>query len=249
MVTQIANVWEEAKVISVKRGNRLYPVAELEPGVKFFVLMLEKLGGCPLFSCEGHPYGFYIVCKNLPSHVVSEIALLGEFVVETCALLDGSLATRLSLEHNELSCLRAGVEWTEAFKEEVLINLARQWCEEFGPIEKKDDSVAKTFSVELPYLENKTVNISVDEIVDLDLHARTRLGISEDTRMSSIEIINQANFEEVFVLDDWEVDLVNWPFRRKTTKAENSDSIDDPALMFTHEELLDWLENWEAQQK
>jgi hypothetical protein len=35
---------------------------ELEPGVKFFVLMLEKLGCKTYASCEGHPNGFYILC-------------------------------------------------------------------------------------------------------------------------------------------------------------------------------------------
>jgi hypothetical protein len=33
----------------------------LEPGVEFFVLMLEQLGAVTEFSCEGHPHGFYIM--------------------------------------------------------------------------------------------------------------------------------------------------------------------------------------------
>jgi len=38
----------------------MWPSQDLEPGVKFFVLMIEQLGGKTLVSCEGHPIGFYI---------------------------------------------------------------------------------------------------------------------------------------------------------------------------------------------
>jgi hypothetical protein len=49
------NPWDAAKSVPVIRGHY-----DLEAGVKFFVLMLEKLGAVTEFSCEGHPHGFYI---------------------------------------------------------------------------------------------------------------------------------------------------------------------------------------------
>ena len=58
--TSQSNPWDEAKKRKVLRGNGDYPIADLEPGVKFFVLMLEQLGATTIHSCEGHPHGFYV---------------------------------------------------------------------------------------------------------------------------------------------------------------------------------------------
>jgi hypothetical protein len=58
------NPWDAAKSIPVIRGNFTYDPVDLEPGVKFFVLMLERLGCETVFSCEGHPDGFYIVFRG-----------------------------------------------------------------------------------------------------------------------------------------------------------------------------------------
>ena len=58
--TKPPNPWDLARKIEVIRGNDLYPPKALDPGVRFFVLMLEQLGCKTFFSCEGHPAGFYI---------------------------------------------------------------------------------------------------------------------------------------------------------------------------------------------
>lgn|SRR5581483_4447915 len=58
--TTSPNPWDAARKIKVLRCAPGYPLADLEPGVKFFVLMLERLGAQTLYSCEGHPRGFYV---------------------------------------------------------------------------------------------------------------------------------------------------------------------------------------------
>jgi len=58
--TILSNPWDCAKNIKVYRGGNGYPVADLEGGVKFFVLMLEQIGATTIHSCEGHPRGFYV---------------------------------------------------------------------------------------------------------------------------------------------------------------------------------------------
>lgn len=58
--TKPPNPWDLARKIEVIRGNYLYPPKALDPGVRFFVLMLEQLGCKTFYSCEGHPTGFYI---------------------------------------------------------------------------------------------------------------------------------------------------------------------------------------------
>src|SRR5947209_7096840 len=54
------NPWRAAMTRPVVRGFDLYEPADLEAGVKFFVLMLEQLGCRTFYSCEGHPCGFYV---------------------------------------------------------------------------------------------------------------------------------------------------------------------------------------------
>jgi hypothetical protein len=49
------NVWDEAGALEVWRGAE-----KLDPGVNYFVLLLDQLGLNTYFSCEGHPDGFYV---------------------------------------------------------------------------------------------------------------------------------------------------------------------------------------------
>lgn len=79
----ILNPWDAAKKIKVFRCAPGYPLADLEPGVKFFVLMLEQIGVRTLYSCEGHPGGFYIKF-SAAYETALRVARCGFFVVQLC---------------------------------------------------------------------------------------------------------------------------------------------------------------------
>jgi len=81
--TTTPNPWDRAKKIKVLRSAPGYPLADLEPGVKFFVLMLEQLGATTLYSCEGHPRGFYVMF-TAPYETALHVSACGYFTVEIC---------------------------------------------------------------------------------------------------------------------------------------------------------------------
>jgi hypothetical protein len=49
------NVWDDAADLEVIRGGE-----RIDPGVNYFVLMLDQMGLQTHFSCEGHPDEFYV---------------------------------------------------------------------------------------------------------------------------------------------------------------------------------------------
>lgn len=70
------NAWDEAYDLKVYRGGE-----KLDPGVNYFVLMLDQLGLETRYSCEGHPAGFYITFVA-PYSEALEIEKRGFFTVE-----------------------------------------------------------------------------------------------------------------------------------------------------------------------
>jgi len=52
--------WDAACRLKVIRSD-YRPNEVIDPGVNFFVLTLEALGATPVYSCEGHPAGFYVM--------------------------------------------------------------------------------------------------------------------------------------------------------------------------------------------
>lgn len=56
-----ADPWAAACKLTVRRDAWKPEGEYLEPGVMLFVLLLQLLGAKPHYSCEGHPFGFYIV--------------------------------------------------------------------------------------------------------------------------------------------------------------------------------------------
>lgn len=70
------NVWDKAAAIKIYRGGEL-----LDPGVNYFVLMLDQLGLPTQYSCEGHPDGFYITF-NASYEQALELKKIGYFSVE-----------------------------------------------------------------------------------------------------------------------------------------------------------------------
>ncbi|NDC55271.1 MAG: hypothetical protein EBZ69_00290 [Alphaproteobacteria bacterium] len=106
---------------------------ELEPGVKFFILMLEKLGAVTEWSCEGRPQGFYIVF-SAPLDVAKKIHRCGFFSVE----LEGGTTngqTRWSL--------RAHHVHDEQERQMVLRWAATAWANTFGPLTVYSDKPVK----------------------------------------------------------------------------------------------------------
>src|SRR5688500_17151144 len=76
------NPWEAAhRPLLIRRDGHTGTEVPLEPGVNFFVLMLEQLGATTRFSCEGHPDGFYIMFDCSPD-LVRSITRAGFFTVE-----------------------------------------------------------------------------------------------------------------------------------------------------------------------
>ncbi len=119
------NPWEAARGIPVIRGNSsVLPPKDLEPGVKYFVLMLEKLGATTHFSCEGHPNGFFIVFEA-PYELANRIFERGHFDVSI------SIKNRWCLHFGH------GKEKTitnEQRKIEILRDAAEAWQREFGEV-------------------------------------------------------------------------------------------------------------------
>lgn len=71
-----ANVWDEAAALQIYRGGEL-----LDPGVNYFVLMLDQLGLPTSYSCEGHPGGFYVTF-SAPYEEALAISKVGYFTIE-----------------------------------------------------------------------------------------------------------------------------------------------------------------------
>lgn len=94
-----ASSWDRARRRSVKRFDMvLGKDVQLEPGVKYFVLQLERMGCITLFSCEGHPSGFYIAF-NGPYEVAVKLASFGFLTIE---ISHGAGDFHLGLGNNEV---------------------------------------------------------------------------------------------------------------------------------------------------
>lgn len=86
MTKKTKNIWDVASKLYVYRRppltvTQLYSVERIDPGVNFFVLLLEQLGAVPFFSCEGHPNGFYVLFESAQK-LAERIHACGFFTVE-----------------------------------------------------------------------------------------------------------------------------------------------------------------------
>ena len=114
------------------RGYRGYAPADLEPGVKFFVLMLEQAGCETMYSCEGHPGGFYIVFRAPNYRRAFDIDRCDS--VFTTELDHRELVFRLSLmvaEHGDTS-------WDDDKRCRRLSYLAKLWEKQLGRLKALD---------------------------------------------------------------------------------------------------------------
>lgn len=101
-------------------GHPFLATERIDPGVNYFVLMLEQLGALPYFSCEGHPNGFYILF-GAPMALAVKIKECGYFMVE--------------LEQENIWSLRVRMSMTESERVQLLKWAAERWEEKLGPLD------------------------------------------------------------------------------------------------------------------
>lgn len=120
--------WRAAMNVPVVRGNSGYEPKDLEPGVKFFILMLEELGCTTQYSCEGHPEGFYIMFTG-PYYIAKAVAQLG--ILEVASNLEWKPS-----QDNYVVRLPWFVSKPRSNRRrnELLNEVARRWVKEFGPL-------------------------------------------------------------------------------------------------------------------
>lgn len=97
--------------------------------------MLEKLGALTMFSCEGHPEGFYIMF-TAPLEVAHEVFRAGYFGVE----LAGGLV-EMRGEKWPRWCIRLNTARTEEDRVRILNWAAMSWLRDFGEIHVTGDVV------------------------------------------------------------------------------------------------------------
>lgn len=123
------NPWKAAQQpLLLRRDDHAGTEVSLEPGVNFFVLMLERLGATTRFSCEGHPDGFYVMFDSTPE-LVRSITRAGFFTVEV-----GEGADDYTMRISEHLFERYVGTWDEAARKELLRLAAIRWVERFGPL-------------------------------------------------------------------------------------------------------------------
>ena len=113
------NAWDRAKDIPVIRNSPCMSYGgDLEPGVKFFVLMLEQLGAITEYSCEGHPReedsalgsagpGYFYIVFHASHELARDIHSCGFFNVE----IEHSGRWSLRTSFTSISAQHAHLRW------------------------------------------------------------------------------------------------------------------------------------------
>ena len=111
------NVWDHAADLDVWRDGE-----KLDPGVNYFVLMLDQLGLPTSFSCEGHPDNFYVTFRGSYEEAL-EIKQAGYFSVE--------------IEGEDYWSIRRHTSFADAPKErlDAFRWAAEAWEKRFGPLD------------------------------------------------------------------------------------------------------------------
>lgn len=119
------NVWDEAASLEIFRGGEL-----LDPGVNYFVLMLNQLGLPTHYSCEGHPAGFYVTF-NASYEQALQLKSVGYFSVEIEGEHYWSIRQTSIPRESERQKVD-GMRWAAA-----------AWENKFGPLRFEDIVVSK----------------------------------------------------------------------------------------------------------
>jgi hypothetical protein len=117
--------WDRAARLRLTRASLPIPEAQepIDAGVNYFVLQLERLGARTFFSCEGHPYGFYVVFA-CDEQLARRIHSLGYFAVE---LERGPGSNRYSLRLRTVK--------QPADRPRILRGAAEAWERGLGPLD------------------------------------------------------------------------------------------------------------------
>lgn len=110
-------VWDDAAELQVLRGGET-----LDPGVNYFVLMLNQMGLDTEFSCEGHPDGFYVTF-SAPYNMALDIQKAGYFTVEIEGKNYWSIRRNMPSKDEEAERVDA-MRWA-----------AEAWEKRFGPLD------------------------------------------------------------------------------------------------------------------
>ena len=116
------NIWDKAARLKLSRGSLRASDKKLDPGVNYFVAMLEQMGLETFFSCEGHPNGFYVTFAA-PYLKAIGVGSAGFFSVEIEGKNRWALRiSRRESERGRVDCLR----WA-----------SKAWEKRFGPLDFK----------------------------------------------------------------------------------------------------------------
>lgn len=124
------NPWDaDCDMVLFRRDPITDEFVPLERGVNFFVLALEALGARTCFSCEGHPYGFYVsfICDY---DVAWKIAKLGYLTVELGRDANEYVIHQRNAEESYEHTF--GIPWGEGVKVGRLRMVASVWMRNFG---------------------------------------------------------------------------------------------------------------------
>lgn len=109
------NIWDDAADLEVWRGGE-----KLDPGVNYFVLMLDQMGLSTYFSCEGHPGGFYVTF-SAPYKWALNLKEAGFFTVE--------------VEEENYWSMRMHMDHTPSQRVDALRWAADAWEKRLGPLD------------------------------------------------------------------------------------------------------------------
>lgn len=130
------NVWDKAAALSVWRIDPLSgePV-ELDPGVNYFVLMLDQMGLTTFFSCEGHPGDFYITFEG-PYEAALAIHDAGHFNVEVEKRQNyWSLRKHLRYDIDPTTGRKLSKQEADKSRVDGFRWAAKAWEEKLGPLD------------------------------------------------------------------------------------------------------------------
>lgn len=123
---QVEDPWRACQGIRITRSSPTAGREVLDPGVNFFVLMLEHLGATTTYSCEGHPRGFYVAFRA-GYELALRINSCGFFTVEIMG--DSYWAIRWAIRCAETT--GTSRKWGEAARVQHHTWAAQAWARNF----------------------------------------------------------------------------------------------------------------------
>jgi hypothetical protein len=117
---------EPLTVTDTYSGEPLTP----EPGVRYFLRQLLRLGAATIFSCEGHPEHFYVLAC-MPLALAMRVVAAGYFAVE---LTESPLLPECTTAESLVIAIRLYYYDGERDKRRSLRGAADAWEKHFGSL-------------------------------------------------------------------------------------------------------------------